>query len=623
MNYKDDFYTYINSEWLNNNKIPDDLSKWSVFNELEEINNNKLKKILESENINENLKIIYNQYNDINLKFHPNNLNIINNIINIINKINNYNELFDIMFKLSLLLDISLPININISPNLKNSKLLIPYIVTNGLGLPDKDYYFLKKKKKIRNKYKKFINNYLNLFNIKLDAKYIYYIELLLAEKTYNNIDKSNPELQHNIYNYYDLIKLYPNIKYIKYIFVHTNIQPGIINVTNLKYIELLNTLIPNIKLEYWKNYFIFKVLLKFNNCINKNVDDCYFNFYYKTLKGVIAQKPLWKKSIDNINNLLGEILGKEFIKLHFNDNIKKKIYEIIILIKNELLNSIKNNDWMEDNTKIKAIDKLNNISIKIGYPDKYIKNYSNLILNNNDCYLKNIINIFYFDFQYNINQLYKESDKYEWYMRPYQINAYYSPTINEIVFPAGILQEPFFSLEQNMAKNFGGIGIIIGHEIIHGFDNNGCKFDKNGNLFNWWTKNDLIKYQNKLDLLKNQYNEYIIDGTQLNGELTLGENVSDLGGVNLSMKAMIKYYSNKKINLTNKLKLFFINFANVWKYKIKKEDKHNRLLTDPHSPPEIRVNGTLKNINNFHKVFDIQPNNKLYLEPNKRITIW
>ena len=619
MNHKDDFFTFVNYNWLKNNKIPDEYSRWNVFNELKEDIDSKLKKILESNNINDNLKIIFNQYKN---KFNNNNLLIINNIINIINKSNNHLSLFEEIFKLSLLLNISLPINVSIYSDYKNSNYMIPHINTNGLGLPDRDYYFNNNKNDIRIKYKQFINEYLKLFKINIDINYIYDIELLLATKTYTNVESSDIELLYNIYNFNDFIIKYPNLQFIKYIFEYNNVKPDIINIDNPIFIELLNNSIPNIKLEYWKNYFIFRVLLKFNDCINDNIEKCYFNFYGKTLYGIVKQKSLEKQSIENTCNLLGEILGKEYVKLYFNKDTKKYIYKMITLIKNELNISIKSNNWMESITKEKAIEKLNKINIKIGYPNKYIKNYNNLKLNNNNSYLQNLILIYEFNFKYNINRLYKKPNKHDWLMDPYDINAYYLPSKNEIVFPAGILQKPFFSLDQDMAQNFGGIGMIIGHEIIHGFDDNGSKFDKNGNYNNWWTENDLVKYKKILEKVITQYNEYIIEGTQLNGELTLGENVSDLGGINLSMKAMLTYYKNKS-NINKKLKLYFINYAKIWRTKMRNEYQQQILITDPHSPPNIRVNNVLKNIDNFYKVFDIQPNNKLYLEPNKRIVIW
>jgi predicted metalloendopeptidase len=618
MNYRNDFYTFVNSEWLNKNDIPNDNSRWGAFQELEEDINNKLKNILEFDNIDYRLKIIYNQYN--NNKFNYQHKIIIDKIIRMINNSSDYDILFDYMFKLSLFLNISLPINVSISSNMKKSDILIPHIITNGLGLPDRDYYFISRKKDIRNKYLQFIDTYLTLYNINVDSKYIYYIEVLLAEKTYDCIEKSDPHLLHNIMNYNEFIKKYPNLKFINTIFRFT--IPDIINITNIKFITLLNDIIPKIKLEYWKNYFIFRVLLHFNDCINLDMENCYFDFYKKTLLGTKKQKPLWKKSIKIVDNLLGELLGKEYIKKHFNDDIKKTIHEMIKLIKNELLLSIRNNDWMEDKTKTKAIIKLNKMNIKIGYPDKYTKDYGELILSDKDSYLENIIKINYYDYLYDISRIYKNKNKYEWHMNPYHINAYYSSTYNEIVFPAGILQKPFFSLDQDMSENFGGIGMVIGHEIIHGFDDDGSKFDENGNLNNWWTKQDLNKYKKKLELVKEQYNEYEIEGIKLNGELTLGENVSDLGGINISIKSMMKYFKDYH-DINKKLKLFFINYANIWRMKIRKQDNIQRLLTDPHSPPIIRVNNVVKNNDHFHKVFNILPTDKLYLEPNKRINIW
>jgi predicted metalloendopeptidase len=266
------------------------------------------------------------------------------------------------------------------------------------------------------------------------------------------------------------------------------------------------------------------------------------------------------------------------------------------------------------------ALEKLNKMRVKIGYPTKITKNFKRLDLKPTHKLLRNILNIKRFNIRHDIKKIYTMIDRNEWHMLAHEINAYFSPSHNEIVFPAGILQKPFFSLEQSDGFNFGGIGVIIGHEIIHGFDDQGCKFDGDGNLKNWWTNSDLEKYKKNTNIVKEQYDKHMIEGKNVNGELTLGENIADIGGVTLSFKAFKKYIKNKSDNIKEHQD-FFINFANVGKSTALKEYTHHAVLTDPHSPPIWRINGSLPNIKSFYDTFDIKPTDKMWLD--NRADIW
>ena len=328
----------------------------------------------------------------------------------------------------------------------------------------------------------------------------------------------------------------------------------------------------------------------------------------------------VWERSLINTQNQLGFLIGQQFIKKHFSETAKHIALDLVKYIKQYLNQRIKVLDWMSESTKLKALEKLDKMNIKIGYPDKWREYKSNI--QPEFSYLKNNLYCNMDDHQYIYDKLYKPVDKTEWEMFPQEVNAYYHPSVNEIVFPAGILQPPFFSEKYDMAMNFGGIGSVIGHEITHAFDDQGCKFDSNGDLKNWWTELDYENYKKKTDLIKNQFNNYSINGMKLNGELTLGENIADLGGVSIALQAMKQYLKenpshNIEYNNLSPIQRFFINYAIIWRGHYREEEIKNRLLTDPHSPPIFRVNGIIKHIDEFHNSFNIS--NKY----ENRLKIW
>ncbi len=632
-NCGDDFYNYVNYNWLTNTKIPDDYQRWGVFQIIQNFTVNKIKKILDqahnsSNNDYKKLFVIYSQYFDYNKRSDPSNILFLQNIFNKINSCVTHKELFNFMFDYELMINLSFPINIVIQSNLKNANEVILHLGSGGISLPDRDYYFLDSKENVRIKYKEFIKQYSELFGLLIDPDTIFNLEKKLAEKTYTRVQKRIPELSDNLSTWNNLIASAPNLEFIKKIFEKSGKSADKINILNPGYIQFLNDFIPSYNLGNWKQYFCFKIMLTFSNCLSEQIEQTYFNFYNGVILGVDKMKPTWKRSIEFTEKLLGELLGKFYVENYFNSKSKAKATKIFKYIKKELAEILANNDWMEQQTKIKAIEKLNKMKIKIGYPDKYDKDYNIIDISEKNSLLINSINIRSFNNNYKIKKLYKPVDRNQWFMNAHMVNAYYSPNLNEIVFPAGILQSPFFSLEQDIAFNFGGFGSVIGHEITHGFDDQGSKYDADGNLNNWWTKQDLVKYYNRTDIVKKQYNEYEIQGEKINGELTLGENIADIGGVYISLKAFENYLKDhpeenvKKYGFTQK-QLFFINYANIWKSKSRKEDTLQRLIMDPHSPPMFRVNGVLRNIDDFYAEFNIETTNSMYLKPELRAKIW
>jgi len=621
----DDFYHHVNTTWINKSAIPDDNMIWNVFRELNDVNLEKLKQLLKEPKDNR-IDILYKQ--SIELTTAANKQYKAQEYIDRIYNCKDILELRHLVIDLFMLNGITCTNSFYVYNDFVDSKKNILHIGSGGLGLPDRDYYFKPDKAKITEDYKKFILTYLSLFNLPFDinesVKSIYMIEEKLAQYTYTNVEKRDSGRMNNPSNMDIISVVNPELATdLLYFFNKIKVVPEKINITNPTFTKNYYELLKIVDLQKWKEYFIYSFLRKMGNYINIDSETALFNFYGKVLSGTKVMKEPVKRSIETLNTTIGMLVGKLFVDKYFNEKSKQKVTEMIEFIKLELTERLSNNDWMELETKKKAIDKLNKMNFKVGYPDKW-RNYTSLQILLENSFFQNILNCHKFDFDYELKYLYKEIDRTQWFMNPHEINAYYSPSYNEIVFPCGILMEPFFSIEQDIACNFGGIGCIIGHEITHGFDDMGRKFDGDGNLNDWWTKKDADKYVTKSDILKKLFNELKIEGQNVNGELTLGENIADLGGVEISFNSLKKYYTKHPDEVkSDSYQKFFYNYANVWRCIIRKEEAIKRLTTDPHSPPCYRVNTILSNVSDFYKYFSIDEKSKMWIEPTNRASIW
>ena len=352
---------------------------------------------------------------------------------------------------------------------------------------------------------------------------------------------------------------------------------------------------------------------------------DLKFNFYSTTLRGVEEQAPLWKQAVDASNSVLGEILGKVYVKENFPPEAKARMEELVDNVIKGYGVAIENLEWMSPETKIAAQQKLDKFTPKIGYPDKW-KDYSALEINPDEL-VGNYIRYSEWAYSDMIAKLGKPVDRSEWHMTPQTVNAYYNPVNNEIVFPAAILQPPFFNLEADDAVNYGAIGAVIGHELGHGFDDQGAKYDGDGNLRNWWSESDLKQFEQRTAALVAQYNEYKpFTDAGVNGELTLGENIGDLGGLTVAHKAYMLSLGNSKAPVIDGYtgdQRFFMGWSQIWRRKYRDEALRNRLMTDPHSPSHYRVIGILSNMPEFYKAFDVKEGDKMYIKPEDRVKIW
>jgi putative endopeptidase len=395
--------------------------------------------------------------------------------------------------------------------------------------------------------------------------------------------------------------------------------------VAQVAYAKDLNAILKNTPLDTWKTYLKWSAVTGSAGYLNTALDKENFNFYSKTLNGVKTQKPQWRRGVELVNGNLGEMVGKLYVEKHFSPEAKKRMLELVGNLLKAYETSIKELDWMGPETKKKALDKISKFTPKIGYPDKW-RDYSTLKVSKNDLFGNQHRSR---EFEYNrmIDKLGKPVDRTEWGMTPQTVNAYYNPPMNEIVFPAAILQAPFFDMNAEDAVNYGGIGAVIGHEIGHGFDDQGSTFDGDGVMRNWWTEKDKTEFKKRTNALVAQYSAFkVFPDLNVNGEFTLGENIGDLGGLSIALKAYTASLAGKPAPVMDGFtgeQRVFIGWAQVWLNKSTEEALRTQVGTDPHSPAKFRVNGVVRNIPEFYTAFNVKPGDSLYLAPEKRVKIW
>lgn len=605
---QNDLYNYINHEWLSKTKIPDDETSWGTFSILSKENMKRIRKIIEN-NKNTKYNILYNQGMDMNVR---NKLHI-SPVLPYLQYIDSEKNITKLITNLHMI-GSSCFFGCGEIADKKDSNYTRMMISQSGLGLPNKLYYFDKDKEKIRNEYRKYIARILLIFgykksNIKYLVKSIYNTEKALAKISLTPVELRDVQKMYNEYTTKKLKKINNTIDwnyYLKHIGI-SDPHKKMFYIHNVKYFSNLQILMKhkNIKL-----YIKWNVLNSFTSSLSQKIYMVKFNFYGKFLNGQKKPSKLWERNISLVNSNLGEDIAQIYVKKYYNNRKKKLITEMIQNIKFIFKNRIKSLDWMSEKTKEKACIKLKKMRFKIGHPSKWLS-YKTLNINKTNTFVQNLINCSIFHFKDEIKKCYKKKDKSEWEMYPQTINAYYHPLYNEMVFPAGIFQKPFFD-EDKMVNSYGGIGTVIAHEITHGFDDKGSLYDADGNLNNWWTKSDREKFMTKTKKIIEQYNNYKCYGVNVNGSLTQGENIADLGGVIVSFYAFQKYIVDNSLS-TNLNKQFFYNYAKCWRNKQTKESVIKKINTDPHSPSIFRVNGVVSNFPEYYKIFNITCNDQLY----------
>ncbi len=631
---QDDFYRYVNGKWIEEYEMPADKSRYGSFDALRDKSEKDVKGIIDKlaqntyskDTDEQKISDLYNSYMDTQ-SIEKAGLSVLHKDLAKINAINNYDELLSYMSYADMFTNS--PIGLYVYIDLKDSNKHITYVVQSGLGLPDRDYYFNEdaKYKNIRAKYLSFIENMYTLANFDnpvQSAQTVMDIETKIAEGHWTNVETRDSEKAYNLKTYDEFKALMPDLNIDAWMSGTTLPKIKEIVVAQPNYLEKINKLVKETSIADWKTYYTWQLLNQSAEFLPKDFDDENFKFYGTVLNGTTEQKDRWKRAISNVNGSIGELVGKVYIKSFFPPDAKSRMDTMIENLRSAYGDSIKELDWMSDETKLKALDKLNKFDPKIGYPTKW-KDYSSLHISK-ESLVDNMIAIQKWGIKRNRSKLGKPIDRTEWGMNPQTVNAYYNPTKNEIVFPAGILQAPFFNLSSDDAVNYGGIGAVIGHEMGHGFDDQGSKFDGDGNLNSWWTEADREKFNGRTALLIEQYNNFeVLDGSaHVNGELTQGENIGDLSGLTIAYKAYKKAHpDNSKIEGLTADERFFYGWAQIWRGKMRDERLLQQVATDPHSPSEFRGNGPLRNFPPFLELFNVKPGDGMYLQPEKRVKIW
>lgn len=523
--------------------------------------------------------------------------------------------------------------NSSVMADMKNSNENMLYLMQGGLGMGDRDYYLDKDANttKVRNAYVNYIQQLFQLIGYKKGkakkaAKHVMAIETALAQVAMTREDTRDYSKLYNVTSVAQLKADYPNINWDQY-FNALNIQ-GLdkVCVFQPKSLALVNDMMKNLKEEDVREYLIFKYIDAASPYLSDAFADANFDMYSRAMSGKQVKMPRWKHSLDVPNTLLGEAVGQLYVEKYFPAESKKKMQQLVDNLKRALGEHIATLSWMSPKTKVNALVKLNSFTVKIGYPDKW-RDYSALDIDPGKSYWQNVLAARRFQSEYEYAQLGKPVDKERWYMTPQTVNAYYEPSSNEICFPAGILQAPYFDPNADDACNYGAIGVVIGHEMTHGFDDQGRNFDHNGNMVDWWTAEDAAKFQELADKLGAQYSaEIVADDVHANGQFTMGENIADHGGLRVAYSAFKNTEQGKGNTLIDGFtpdQRFFLSYANVWAANITKEEMLRRTKVDPHSLGVNRVNVAIRNLEEFFNAFNVQPGMKMWRDPADRVIIW
>ena len=637
---QDDFFTYLNGKWLKTTEIPSDKASWGTFMKLRDDTTPQLRAIIEAAQQDpaakkpgtETQKIagLYASFMDEakreTLGYKP-----LTGELARIRALKDKKALPGLVAHLAKI-GVASPYGVFVSQDARASTKYATYLGQSGLGMPDRDYYLKLDDKRMaatRAAYEQHVGKILALAGEKnpaAQAKAIVDFETELAKVQWTKVENRDPVKRYNKMTVAELAKLAPGYDW-KAALAAAGVagKADYVIVSQPSYLAGFDAVLQKTDLATVKSYFEWQLLREYAPYLSKAFVDENFAFYGTALTGVTEQRPTWKIGVSTVEGALGEALGKLYVKEHFPAERKARMEE---LVKNLLVaykESIDTLEWMSPETKKEAQAKLAKFTPKIGYPDKW-RDYSALAVRDGDL-VGNVMRASTFAYNRNINKLGKPIDRSEWGMTPQTVNAYYRSTTNEIVFPAAILQPPFFDMRADDAVNYGAIGAVIGHEIGHGFDDKGSQSDGDGNLRDWWTEQDRSAFKARTDKLVKQYNGFApLPGYNVNGELTLGENIGDNAGLSIAHKAYKLSLKGQPAPVIDGLtgdQRFFMGFGQVWRSKMREAQQINQVKTDPHSPGQFRANGTVMNMPGFYEAFGVKEGDKMYLAPQERVTIW
>jgi len=639
----DDFFLYANGGWIKRTEIPPEYSRWGSFNQLIEHNNDALHAIAEKaaktkadpKTAPEMQKV--GDYYASGMDEKTIEVMRTKPLQDELGKIDNMKDRNDVLKEIAHLhlTGVNAFFNFGSGQDDKDSTREIAQAVQGGLGMPDRDYYTKDDdaSKKLRDAYVAHVTKMLTLLGepaekADADAKKIMALETSLAQASRTRVELRDPQKNYNKMTPAELQTLTPDWNWGDY-FKETGLTvPGDIDVHQPDFFKAVNTAFTSTSIDDWKTYLRWHLINGAASALSSDFVNEDFNFKETTLRGTKQIKPRWKRVIISEDGEIGEALGKLYAAEYFPPEAKARALELINNVKEALADRIKTLEWMDEPTKKAALDKLAAFQVKIGYPEKW-RDYSTLRIDRGP-FVLNELRAENFESKRQLNKIGKPVDRTEWGMTPPTVNAYYNPKMNEIVFPAGILQPPFFYANADDAVNYGGIGAVIGHEMTHGFDDQGRQYDKVGNLTDWWSPKSAEEFTKRAQAIINQYNEYEpLPGLHVNGALTQGENIADVGGVKLAYAALQKALDKnpkareQKIDGFTPEQRFFLSFAAIWRQKIRDEEQKLRLNTDPHSPAHYRVNGPLSDLPEFQKAFNVPDSAPMVRAADKRVNIW
>jgi putative endopeptidase len=636
VNPGDDFDSYANGGWKKLNPLPADRARYGSFEKLSELAEKQLNELVEETartknapgSVADKIATLFNQGMDT-VKLEANGAKP---LLPWFKEIESIQSMDDLQKEITVLhgYGISPLFGFFGATDAKNSSMVIGQLVQSGMGMPERDYYLNddSRSKDLREKYSVYINKIFKLLGedeakASRNAQTILSIETKLAKAAMSRLDRRDPNKTYNKTTTQGLVDMSPSFDWKSY-FKATGVgDPGEINVNQPLFLHEISVLLKEVPIEDWKIYLQWNLINGTAAYLSDDFVNASFDFYSRTMTGTDQIRPRWKRVIEVTSESLSEALGQLYVAKFFPPEAKERMIKLVENLRTSLGERIKNLDWMASETKQKALEKLHVMNVKIGYPDKW-RDYSTLDIKD-DAFVLNVIRSNQFEIAYNHNKINKPVDKGEWFMSPQTVNAYYNPEMNEIVFPAAILQPPFFFLHGDDAVNYGAIGVVIGHEMTHGFDDEGRKYDKSGNLTDWWTAEDSKRFEERTKILADQYSSFVvIDSVHADGKLSLGENIADLGGLNISFQAFKSANNEKdKIDGYTPDQRFFLAYAHVWASNIRDKEILRRTKEDVHSLGRYRVIGPLRNIPQFYTAFNVKPGQGMYLDLDKRANIW
>ena len=631
---QDDTYRHVSGSWLKNTSIPTDKARYGAFDQLRERAELDVRELIERAASNESeagtparkIGDLYNSFMDQDA-VNAAGLGPLDTELQAIAAISDKSELIGHLAHMQRM-GIANPLAVFVNQDKKDSTRYAAYIYQAGLGMPDRSYYLEDQFKDKREKYAAYVtalNTLAGLDQPAARARAILAMETALAEAQWERVKNRDPVATYNPYSFGQAQEAFPGMDWAPYARITGFGDEEKFIVYQPEFIAAFSEALENTSLDDWKAYLSYKTLDTFAPYLSDSFVDLNFDFYGRTLSGTEENRARWKRGVELTNGALGELVGELFVAAHYKPASKARMDKMIADLREAFRQSIDKLEWMGAATRAQAQDKLAKFTPKIGYPEKW-RDYSGLVVIADDL-LGNILRSNEFDHDYQMNRLGGPIDRTLWAMTPQTVNAYYNPVMNEIVFPAAILRPPFFNEEADDATNYGGIGAVIGHEFSHGFDDKGRKYDGNGNLRDWWTEEDNTEFNRRAQKLVDQYNEFSpVEGHNVNGELTLGENIGDLAGVTMAYRAYQLSLAGKAAPVIDGLtgdQRFFMGWAQVWRTLIRPEEAIRLLKVDPHSPGEFRANGTLRNIDDFQDAFANKSGDGMFLAPEERVKIW